>query len=1168
MKNLLIKALKISLIAVLVILTILLVFGLVLWLDWPWWLGIVLLLIISGLCVGGLFLRKILLRKREQQFVQKVIEEDEARLKRYTEKEREEMKALQDRWKEAVETLRRSHLKRFGNPLYVLPWYLVMGESGSGKTTAIGSAKLTSPFVEVKRASGISGTRNCDWWFFEQAVIIDTAGRYAIPVDEGRDKDEWQRFLNLLVKYRKKEPIHGLIVTVSADKLLSASSESLEDDGRSIRRRIDELMRVLGVKFPVYVLVTKCDLIQGMTRFTECLPEKSLDQPMGFINQQLSKDVDGFLNSAMGTIGDRLRYLRMLILHRPESATVDPALLLFPEELEQVRRGLDPFARAAFQENPYQETPALRGIFFSSGRQEGSPYSHFLEALGLIEEKEVLPGTNKGLFLHEFFARILPADQRLFAPTTRTLEWRAITRNLGLIAWILLVVAMCGILSFSFVKNLRTIRAVGHQFSSLPVLRGDALSDLATMERFRQSVEEVERRNRNWWIPRFGLNESIKVEVGLKSKYCKQFRDGFLRHVDRQISDVMPKLAYSGFGSDDVFGQYVVHLVRRINLLKARLEGIPYDQLREKPQPSYVSLLSPEQTFSPEGAKKFGLLYLSYLSWRTDTTEISEETALLQSWLRELLKARSGNLSWLVGWVDKESGLPPVTFADFWGGGAPTPGEAIISAAYTQKGKAMIDELLKEVEAALPDQSVLETQKTAFNGHYRSWCFDTWRTFMVAFPRGTEKLKGAREWRQMAARMNGDRAPYYAFLNKAALELQPLARGEGVPAWLQQVYEFQIAKAQGYLKGQGAIARVTEEGRRFVAGVERKVGGEIKGGTLDARLAAGRACYDLMSALGAIAPAAGARRQAYQLAAQVFTEEPGLGRSHFYTGYGAAGRLKANLAQGQPVDEAVSRMLTGPLDFLWTCVRMEAACYLQNQWEEKVLAESQGATGQQAMQMLLGPEGPVWRFVKGSGPAAPFIGWSFRGGYRAKEALGTSISFEPAFFTFLVKGAKVHAAAVSAQAKPSSNTVTIKGLPTDTNPEAKIKPHSTKLELQCENSTQTLVNYHYPISKAFSWSPDTCADVLFQIEVGDIILSKHYGGPRAFPDFLRDFKNGRRTFFPREFPGEKVALGQLGIKYITVNYRFSGEAPIVGQAESSESLPGQAVWTIVRCWAE
>jgi type VI secretion system protein ImpL len=171
--------------------------------------------------------------------------------------------------------------------------------------------------------------QNCDWWFSRQAIIIDTAGRYAIPVDQGRDKEEWQQFLHLLVKYRKKEPIHGLIVTIAADKLLGSAPEALDEDGRTIGRRIDELMRVLGAKFPVYLLVTKCDLIQGMTQFCDHLPEKSLDQPMGVINQDLSTDPAAFLDRAIETITERLRNFRLLLLHPAEPRTADPGLLLF-----------------------------------------------------------------------------------------------------------------------------------------------------------------------------------------------------------------------------------------------------------------------------------------------------------------------------------------------------------------------------------------------------------------------------------------------------------------------------------------------------------------------------------------------------------------------------------------------------------------------------------------------------------------------------------------------------------------------------------------------------------------------------------------------------------------------------------------------------------------------
>ena len=1160
MKNLLVKILKVSLVAFLVLLIILLVFGLVVWMDSPWWVGLAVLAILAASGIGFLFLRRILTRRREQQFVQEVIEQDEARIRTFTGKERDEMKALQDRWKEAVDALRRSHLRKMGNPLYVLPWYMVIGESGSGKTTAIGSAKLSSPFAEVRRASGISGTKNCDWWFFEQAVIIDTAGRYAIPVDEGRDKEEWQRFLALLIKYRKKEPLHGLIVSVAADKLLGASPEVLEEDAHNIRRRIDELMRVLGVKFPVYLLVTKCDLVQGMTNFSEQLPDKALDQPMGFINQNLSKDVAAFLDNAMTTIGERLRTLRILMLHRPQSKNVDPALLLFPEEFEQLRKGLAAFIVAAFHENPYQETPALRGLFFSSGRQEGTPYSHFLEALGLIGEKEILPGTSRGLFLHEFFARILPSDRRLFAPTTRALEWRALTRNLGLTAWILLGVALCGLLSFSFVKNLRTVRVATHELGHAPALKGELLTDLTTMDRFAQTILKIEGQNQNWWMPRFGLNESLKVEAALKEEYCRQFHQGFLGPFDKQMADAMPRLLTAG-ATDDMVSQYVVHLVRRINLLKARLEGQGFDKLKSKPQPSYVSALASDQTAGPEVRKKFGYLYLNYLTWRGDTGDINKETAVLQSWLKDLLASR--NLQWLAGWVNKEGGLAPVTLSEFWGGSVTLPDEKVVTPAFTRKGKEMIDGFLKETESALIDPVLLGNRKTEFEKWYRTASFDTWQTFGTFFPKGVGKLKGSKEWLQMAPKMASDKAPYFAFFSKAALELEPLARTEGTPAWLQQVYQFQLARAQSVGKTEGTVAKAAEEGKKIMGAIEKRLGKDLGADALEAQIAAGKAYQDLVAALNSIAPAAASKAQSYQLASQTFTEEPAAGKSPFYAGYAAANRLKAGIGRGRPVEDVIGRMITGPLDFLWTCVRMETACYLQAQWEEKVLAEAQGASGVQAIQLILGPDGPVWKFVKGSGTAAPFMGWSMQRGYYAKEILGGAIPFEPTFFAFLAKGAKVTAAA--AMPKKENFNVMIKGLPTDANTDAKIKPHATRLELQCAGNVQSLVNQNYPVNKTFVFTPDGCGDVLFQIEISDIVLTKKYTGPRAFPEFLHDFRGGRHTYSPSDFPVERASLERLGIKYIHVNYQFSGESAIMGAASSG---PGQAPRHVVQCWKD
>ena len=1154
---------KVVLIAVIVILAILLIFGFVLVMDWPWWVGFFIFMAFAGIGMGAVFLRKILMRRREEQFVSQVIEQDEARIKAAQAKDKDELADIQTKWKEAVEALRSSHLRKYGNPLYVLPWYMIIGESGSGKTTALNSAKLSSPFVEVTRTSGVSGTKNCDWWFFEQAVIIDTAGRYAIPVDEGRDKEEWQRFMNLLMKYRRKEPLNGLIVAVSADKILESSRETLEEDGKNIRRRIDELMRVLGTKFPVYLLITKCDLIQGMSKFCNSLPEKSLDQPMGFINQDLSTGMDVFLEQAVNTIGERLRNLRLLLLHQSGAKGVNPELLLFPEEFENLRQGLSAFVKSAFMENPYQETPVLRGMFFSSGRQEGTPYSHFLKALGLIGEKEVLPGTSKGLFLHDFFSKILPADRGLLAPTKRAIEWSIFTRNIGLTAWIILGIAMCGLLSFSFVKNIGILRTISHEFAKPIMLQGDFAEATIKMELFNQSILNVERQNHNWWLPRFGLNESINVEKSLKAEYCKQFQKGFLPPIDRQLKENLSRINASV--SDDVFGQYVSQLVRRINLLKARLNNEELEKLQKRPQPSYVAMASGSvQELDHQIRQKFGSLFLYYIYWRSDTAEISKEIDTLRAWLRDLLKLKGSNPQWIVSWVNKDGSIPPVALKDFWGGSLSAPREVTVDPAFSRKGKEAIDSLLNEVEQALDEPSLMEKQRIEVDSYYRRNCLDAWQKFAADFPEGSKRLNGKTEWQQAAAKMASDDGPYFALLNRMTVELEPVVTGENMPSWIQQLYQFQTVKNAGAV-GK-LVTKTAEEGKKFIDTVKEKLGRQIGTTSLDSHSAAVKAYQDYQSALLSVAQAATSRNQMFQLTSQTFSEDPSSGKSPFSTGYGAASSLNVYLANRADGDGVIVKLIRGPLEFLWKFARMEAGCQLQTQWEKEVLAEAQGASAMQETELLLGHEGLAWKFVKSA--ASPFISWKTSKGYYAKEALGGTIPFENSFFSSLGAGAGTRARTATAASQQQNYRVVISGLPTDANRDASTKPHRSHLELSCDTGSQSLENYNYPITKTFNWAPGSCSDVTLRVYAGNATIMKQYKGPQAFVDFLRDFPGGRHTFHTAEFPEQRDELKKAGIKFIEVNYRISGEQAILKNYEPVSTGQGRSgsLRNITACW--
>jgi type VI secretion system protein ImpL len=1156
MKQKLFPILKGLLVLALVALAVLLVFGVVLLIGWPWWVALFLLAGLVGLTLAALVLRKYLGRRREQMFVHQVIAQDESRQQRMAPEEQSAAAELQARWKEAVDTLRHSHMRKHGNPLYVLPWYMVIGESGSGKTTAIQSARLSSPFAEMTRTSGISGTRNCDWWFFEQAIVLDTAGRYAIAVDEARDMDEWQKFLHLLARFRKKEPLNGLVVTVAADHLAQSPPETLLENGRSIRGRIDELMRALGAKFPVYVLVTKCDLIQGATHFCDALPETALNQAMGLLNQQLGQDSRALTDKVFRTVGDRLRDLRLLLLHQGKKQDASPSMLLFPEEYEKLKDALAAFVDGAFQENPYQESPLLRGIFFSSGRQEGTPYSHFLNALGLVQNREVLPGTNKGLFLHDFFAKILPRDRHLFTPTQHMAQWKRLTRNMGLTSWIAVMLAACGLLSYSFVKNLNALSDVRREFGKPAVLQDDLLSDVITMDRYRQALFKVETGNAHWWIPRLGLNESLQVETDLKQKFVTLFHNGFLNAFDKSLDDRLARFSADTPGK--VFGAHVVYLARRINLLKARLAGENLERLGARPQPDYTSAVLGRDTTIPEIQGKIAEQYLCAVAWQEPGGALNQELAHLQTWLKHLLSMPGVTLNWLTEWVNTDPSLAPVRLNDFWGGREPDEQNVMVPAALTMAGKSKIDATVAEIEAALFDPLIIAESKAAFAKWYDQAYISAWQNFVRDFGEGRKMLKDREQWQALVKRVPTRQGPYDALIARLGVEFEPVGRRNSLPAWVQSAIAWQ-AICQDAAGGGGvnpAKSGLLEKAKRKITGKTRRLGVSA-GKFMDAKeqIQASQACLAYQTALKAMAKSADSPKVAFQLASDLYQQDPATGDSPFLVAHRAVQEIRAAMKDsGDPSQALFWDLLNGNIGLMQQYADRETACLLQNKWETDVLMDVQNvADDTQMAKLMMGANGLAGKFIHG--PAAPFITRSLQQGYYAKPALDMEIPFKKKFLDYLTKGAK---AALPTQ---SSYRITVRAYPTDANPGATVQPHATVLDLQCADGNVHLENLNYPVSKTFVWSPQNCGDVLFQISVGSLRLTKQYSGHYAFAKFLNDFKTGRHTFHRREFPNEQAALRRMGIKYIRAKYRFQGHKPALQLLYSAPGRPPQEIAT-------
>ena len=206
---------------------------------------------------------------------------------------------LRQRFEEALDLLKKlrfgvdrpslwTRIRALGSQqyLYNLPWYVFIGAPGAGKTTALINSGLRFPLADRlgrEAVRGVGGTRNCDWWFTDEAVFLDTAGRYTTQQsDRDVDAAAWKSFLELLKKSRPRRPINGVLVTVSVADLLQQSAAEREAHAQALRTRVQELYQTLGLRIPVYVLVTKTDLLAGFSEFFSTLGKEERAQAWGF----------------------------------------------------------------------------------------------------------------------------------------------------------------------------------------------------------------------------------------------------------------------------------------------------------------------------------------------------------------------------------------------------------------------------------------------------------------------------------------------------------------------------------------------------------------------------------------------------------------------------------------------------------------------------------------------------------------------------------------------------------------------------------------------------------------------------------------------------------------------------------------------------------------------
>jgi len=481
---------------------------------------------------------------------------------------------LRERFAEAVQLLKES--SRGKQSLYSIPWYVIIGAPGSGKTTLLVNSGLRMPLAQrfgEHTVTGVGGTRNCDWLFTDEAVFIDTAGRYTTQdSDSASDAAGWKEFLTLLQQYRRRRPLNGVILAVSAQDLLTLQPAEREDHIAAARRRLEELNRELRIELPVYVLVTKCDLLNGFDEYFDDLAAEGRTQVWGATfpyEATLSGDAIRAFPNEFDRLVERLNARVLDRVEAERDARRRGTVFGFPQQLGALRALVAGYIADVFTQSRFERRALLRGVYFTSGTQEGTPIDRLMSstgrALGLSSHLIATSpaGRGKAYFVANLL-RVLLGESGLAGVNRRLEIKKAVLLGVVYIAIALLATFL---LTGFFVsldgnqKYLAQMNAQTAQLTDVPAVEGDAQLDsvLPRLDAFSQLFESANRYHEGapFWM-RFGLFQGHAVAEAAHDAYMREL-DGAL--LPRIMAQLRQRLVESSTAPDQLYEYLKAYLM-------------------------------------------------------------------------------------------------------------------------------------------------------------------------------------------------------------------------------------------------------------------------------------------------------------------------------------------------------------------------------------------------------------------------------------------------------------------------------------------------------------------------------------------------------------------------------------------------------------------------------
>ena len=282
-----------------------------------------------------------------------------------------------------------------------LPLIMIMGNEGAGKSAFINYSNIEFPLSDsldtYKKIH--KSTTNFNLYISKFGALLDTEGIHfaqeslyqptateELPeddVDKNRDyllkKSIWSEFLHFLKRNDFNARLSGAVLIIDTKKFLEGTQEYFDELIRYMIKRVNDCEKHLNIKFPIYIVFSKLDLIDGMGDYFRLFNEDVANKALGinldpnFSKQSLETELKGLSESLFKHLMSK-NSISHLLEDKKRS-------YLFLKQLDNFFALVKDFVAKLSSQNALKNSSTINGIYFVSAYQENIPINYLTNTI-------------------------------------------------------------------------------------------------------------------------------------------------------------------------------------------------------------------------------------------------------------------------------------------------------------------------------------------------------------------------------------------------------------------------------------------------------------------------------------------------------------------------------------------------------------------------------------------------------------------------------------------------------------------------------------------------------------------------------------------------------------------------------------------------------------------